>query len=51
MENIGVKCDVCECLHNEGCNRCTLSTIEVTHEQTSANAVATPHFCKSFTQK
>lgn len=48
MENSGVKCNVCECVHNVECNKCNLSTIEVTHEKTGEGAVATPHFCKSY---
>ncbi len=51
MENTGVKCNVCECAHNTECNKCNLPTIEVTHEKTSADAIANPHFCKSFEQK
>lgn len=50
MTNTGVKCDVCECVHNCECNQCALQTIEVTH-QTDQNAVATPHFCKSYQKK
>lgn len=48
MENSGVKCNVCECVHNTECNKCNLPTIEVTNEKTGANAVAVPHFCKSY---
>lgn len=51
MENAGVKCDVCECVHYCDCCRCGLSSIEVTHQKTSTDAVATPHFCKSFEKK
>ena len=51
MENTGVKCDVCECVHNVSCCKCDLGTIEVTHQKTSADAVATPHFCKSYQMK
>lgn len=51
MENIGVACNVSECMHNVACNKCNLTKIEVTNEKTGANAVATPHFCKSYQQK
>lgn len=51
MKNQGVKCNVCECVHNEENYICNLTTIEVTHEKTGADAVATPHFCKSYTKK
>lgn len=51
MDNRGVKCDVCECLHNTQCNGCTLDKIEITHQKTGDNAVNTPHFCKSFIKK
>ena len=27
MENTGVKCDVCECVHNTECNKCSLPEI------------------------
>ena len=46
-----VKCNVCECAHNGGCNCCTLERIEITHEKTGENAISVPHFCKSFKQK
>ncbi len=51
MENSGVKCDVCECIHNCCSNKCKLDTIEVTHMQTGADSVSTPHFCKSYQSK
>lgn len=51
MNNKGVKCDVCECIHNAECNQCTLDTIEVTHQKTGPDSIATPHFCKSFTKR
>ncbi len=51
MKNAGVKCNVCECMYNGGCNDCTLQTIEITHEKTGANAMGHPHFCKSYQQK
>ena len=51
MENNGVCCNVCECTHNTECNKCDLSQIEVTHEKTGENAIAVPHFCKSYEKK
>ncbi|MBQ5754787.1 MAG: DUF1540 domain-containing protein [Oscillospiraceae bacterium] len=51
MENVGVKCDVQECVHNIACRKCDLSTIEVTNQKTGANAVSVPHFCKSYQGK
>ena len=30
MENTGVRCDVCECRHNVGSNKCDLPEITVT---------------------
>ncbi|MBE5743469.1 MAG: DUF1540 domain-containing protein [Clostridiales bacterium] len=53
MENrcCNVKCNVCECVHNDNCNRCNLSTIEISHEQTGANVMDAPHYCKSFCQR
>lgn len=51
MENTGVCCNVCECAHHCGSDQCDLTKIEVTNETTSQNAVAVPHFCKSYTQK
>ena len=35
MENKGVKCDVCECVHNTAGCGCDRSVIEVTHAQIS----------------
>ncbi len=50
--NCKVKCNVCECVHNNcDANGCNLSLIEITHEQTTDDVVATPHFCKSFCKK
>lgn len=51
MENTGVSCNVNECVHNISTEKCDLVKIEVTHEKTSADAVATPHFCKSYQKK
>lgn len=51
MENSGVSCNVTECTHNVSSCKCDLSKIEVTHEKTGADAVATPHFCKSYEKK
>lgn len=48
MENKGVKCDVCDCVHNM-CNcGCDKAVIEVTGETSATNSVCDPHFCKSF---
>lgn len=51
MENNGIKCDVCECVHNTTSCKCDLCTVEITHMKTSAEGVAIPHFCKSYQQK
>lgn len=51
MNNAGVKCDVNECVHNVESCKCNLPTIEVTHMKTGANAIDTPHFCKSYSKK
>lgn len=51
MENTGVKCTVNECEYHVGCDKCRLSTIEVTHEKTSPDSMAVPHFCKSYKHK
>ena len=51
MENQGVRCDVSECMYNAQCSKSTLDKIEVTHQKTGENAINTPHFCKSFTDK
>lgn len=51
MTNEGVKCTVCECQHYVECDKCSLEKIEVTHEKTGADSVATPHFCKSYKKK
>lgn len=51
MDNEGVKCNVCECAHNLEHEKCDLAKIEVTHEKTAADAVNTPHFCKSYEKK
>lgn len=51
MNNSGVKCDVNECAYNVECSKCSLATIEVTHQAQAQNAVATPHFCKSYQKK
>lgn len=51
MDNSGVACNVCECKHNEESCKCNLSKIQITHEKTGADAIATPHFCKSFEKK
>lgn len=51
MENAGVSCNVRECTHNIAGTKCNLAQIQVTNEKTGPNAVATPHFCKSFDGK
>ena len=51
FENCRVKCNVCECAHNNNCNCCTLNEIEITHEKTAGNVGFTPHFCKSFRER
>ncbi|MGN0447313.1 MAG: DUF1540 domain-containing protein [Acutalibacteraceae bacterium] len=51
MHNEGVMCTVCECEHYADCNKCKLQKIEVTHEKTSADSMAIPHFCKSYRKK
>lgn len=51
MENIGVKCDVAECMYNCQNNKCSLEKIEVTHMKTSPDSMAVPHFCKSYEKK
>ena len=37
MENKGVKCDVCECVHNTAGCGCDRSVIEVTHDCSCTN--------------
>lgn len=51
MENKGVLCNVGECAFNRECEKCTLDTIEVSCEKTSANSIPDPHFCKSYRRK
>ncbi len=51
MNNEGVKCNVTECEYHVDCCGCRLEKIEVTHEKTSADAIAVPHFCKSYQKK
>ena len=51
MDNVGVNCNVRECVHNIAGAKCNLEKIDVTNEKTGSNAVATPHFCKSFNGK
>ena len=48
MTNLGVKCNVCECMHNSEGSDCALPCIEVTHEKKTSEGVAIPHFCKSY---
>ena len=35
--NCRVKCNVCECVHNDRCNCCSLDTIEITHDYQEGN--------------
>lgn len=51
MENCGVMCNVCECMHHVSGDKCQLDKIEVTNEKTSAESIAIPHFCKSYEKK
>ncbi len=51
MTNNGVKCNVCECMYHKEENKCSLDTIQVSHEKTSADSIAIPHFCKSYEKK
>lgn len=51
MENAGVNCNVIECTHNLSGAKCDLAKIDVVNDKTGANAVAAPHFCKSFEGK
>lgn len=50
MENSGVICDVCECVHNIGCNKCNLAQIKVTEQCApgTCQSVETPHFCQNY---
>ena len=51
MMNSGVKCNVCECMHNKEGTDCDLVCIQISHEKTTPNGVAVPHFCKSYEVK
>jgi hypothetical protein len=52
MENQGVICDVCACMHNTNGCKCSLPKIQVTEQCSGcAQEVETPHFCKSFQEK
>ncbi len=51
MENKGVCCSVNECTYHSGTDKCTLPKIEITHQKTNTNGLATPHYCKNYTQK
>ena len=49
MENKGVICDVTQCIHNNGCEKCDLCQIKVTeHTAAGEKAVETPHFCQNY---
>lgn len=49
--NCRVKCTVCECTHNDMCQHCNLNSIEISGEKTTTDAIATPHYCKSFCRR
>ncbi len=51
MENSGVCCNVSQCCHYKQDDKCQLAKIHITNEKTSADAIATPHFCKNYEQK
>ena len=51
MHNEGVTCSVNECEYHVECDKCRLDKIEVTHEKTSSDSMAIPHFCKSYKKK
>ncbi len=53
MNNQGVNCDVCDCIHHNGGNNCNLPTIEVTNQggMSATNGVGNPHFCKNYQKK
>lgn len=52
MKNESIRCNVCECTHNDcACNCCTLNSIEVTHDKTAGDVVPNPHYCKSYKAK
>ena len=46
-KSCNVKCNVCDLLNKDA----TEYFIEITHEKTGDDVVATPHFCKSFCKK
>ena len=43
MENVGVNCNVRECVHNIAGAKCNLEKIDVTNEKTGSNFV--PSLC------
>ena len=51
MENKGVSCDVCECMHHVGSCKCNAPEIKVTKQATSNQAMDTPHFCQTYVKK
>ena len=51
MTNNGVCCNVNECMYHKEDDKCTLDKIQVSHEKTSADSIAIPHFCKSYEKK
>ncbi len=50
MNNIGVSCDVRDCVHHTGISDCKLAEIKVTQQCSSdvSQSVETPHFCKNY---
>jgi hypothetical protein len=51
MDNAGVKCEVCECMHNNGECKCELSEITITEGNAAASQnVEIPHYCQNYEQ-
>ncbi len=51
MTNNGVSCNVSECMYHKEDNLCSLDKIQVSHDKTSPDSIAIPHFCKSYEKK
>ncbi len=53
MNNIGVCCDVRDCVHHTGVSNCTLMEIKVTQQcpSNTQQSVETPHFCENYEKK
>lgn len=52
MENTGVSCDVCACVHNVGCNKCNLPEIKVTEKcESCEQSIENPHYCQSYEER